>query len=188
MTLTETVNRLSNELNGLAPGPLAELRRMDVSGPGTAAYWHLASLCGFLQSSSERWMWLVKVMAILTARGKPGDRFPLHDPKRRLGAVLCDGGDQDWPGSDSAERRPFVSEARLARLLAQKNEYRLKTLERIVRGLANRRVPSAGVNCMDIAEFAFGYGKRPRYESLARDYYKRLDQAWRTSKQKENTV
>ena len=187
MTLKESVNRLSNEMSRLDPGSLAELRRIDVTGPGTAAYWLLASRCGFLQSSSERWMWLVKVMAILTARGDPRDRFPLHDPKRRLGAVLCDGGNQEWPSADSSEHRPFVSEARLARLLAQKRENCLEPLERIFRGLASRRIPSAGINCMDIAAIAFN-DERTQLKSLARDYYKRLDQAWRADKQKESTA
>ena len=52
MKLSETVECLSREVSGLAPGPLAELRRMDVNGPGTAAYWTLAGRCGFLNCSN----------------------------------------------------------------------------------------------------------------------------------------
>ena len=188
MQLSDKVDCLSKELHRLDPGPLAELRRMSVYGPGTAAYWHLAGRCAFLTGPADRWMRIVKIMAILTPRGEPGGRPPLHDPKRSLGGVLCDGGVRGWPDSESRKPHPFVSEARFARLLAQRPEQRPETLERLARMLARQRDPQMGVDCVDIAALVLGTGGAASLQRLARRYYQCLDRATRKSTQQETAA
>ena len=185
MKLSETVECLSREMSGLAPGPLAELRRMDVNGPGTAAYWTLAGRCGFLNSPIVPWMRIVKIMAILTPRGEPASRPPTHDAKRRLGAVLCDGGDTGWPGAATGQQHPFVSETRLARLITQRHDRRPATLERLARMLATQRDPQSGINCIDIAALVLGSDNNSQLTALARQFYQRLDRANRITAQQE---
>ncbi len=116
--LRAIISRLSAEMLALAPGPLAELRRMEPGGAGSAAYWRLASRCGFLHADAERWLRIVKIMAILTPKGErqPSDR--LHDPDRPLGAVLCDGGDPAWQPPHRDNPDGVLPEKRLARFLA----------------------------------------------------------------------
>ena len=185
MELSETVERLSKEISGLAPGPLAELRRMDVNGPGAAAYWILAGRCGFLNAPIEPWMRIVKIMAILTPRGEPDQRPATHDAKRRFGAALCDGGDSGWPGAETGQRHPFVSETRLARLIAQRHDQRPATLERLARMLARQRDPQTGINCIDIAALVLDSDNRAQLTALARQFYQRLDRANRSTAQQE---
>ena len=87
----------------LDPGSLAELRRMGTGGAGPLAFWRLAAECGFLDDPSELWRPIVQIFAILTPRGDRLATDRLHNARRRLGAVLCDGGDPVWP------RRPRVA-------------------------------------------------------------------------------
>ena len=188
MKLNEAVECLSKEMSGLGPGPLAELRRMDVNGPGAAAYWNLAARCGFLNSQTEPWMQFVKIMAILTPRGDPGHRPRLHDPSRRLGAALCEGGDPEWPSTGSGEPRPYISETRLARLLAQRPDQRVVTLERLARMLARQRDPQTGINCNEIAALVLDSNNKTQLRELARQYYQRLDRANRTAAAQQETT
>lgn len=184
--LEETIDRLSNELLALAPGPLAELRRMEVSGPGAPAYWRLARECGFLDGSPDLWMRIAAIMAILTPKGKRRENDRLHDSKRRLGAVLCDGADPGWPGDARGDDlRPFLSETRLARFLAQPAGQRGEAIARIARMLAARRDPARGVNCIEIAVLLLSPDNERNLQNVAHDYYKRLDDAARKSKAEE---
>ena len=182
MRLDKTIMRLSAEMHRLGTGDLAELRRMDANGPGVAAYWHLATKCGFLDSWTDTWMCIVRIMAILSPKGEGTGGPALHDPKRRLGAVLCDGGDPGWAGA-----RPVVSEQRLARFLAVSPVRRADGLERVARMLAARRKPDRGINCADIARLLLfpDDGSPPR--DLAREYYRRLDSATGKSGQEDHT-
>ena len=182
-TLEQKINRLSQAMKKLGTGPLAELRRMAVDGPGTTDFWHLAGFCGFLedQNRTDAWMRIVKIMAILTSRGEPADRLPLHNKSRSLGTVLCDGGHDPWPA-----KRPFLSETRLARFLAQHSEQRAEGLERQARALAARRDPQIGINCADIAALLlYPDNESCHLRSLARTYYRRLDSAARKTKEEE---
>lgn len=182
MPLKETVESLSGELPRLGTGPLAELRRMKVGGPGVAAFWVLAGKCDFLDdTNTNTWMRIVKIMAILTPKGQGGAQRPLHDAKRRLGAVLCDGGNPDWPANPD-EPRPVVSETRLARLLAQRPDQRSEALECIARMLAARRDPASGIDCIDLARLLLRPEKAD-LQTLARTYYQRLDAAAHKSSQ-----
>lgn len=188
MPLKETVECLSAEMRKLGTGPLAELRRMKPDGPGVAGYWHLAGKCGFLEADeTDTWMRIVKIMAILTPKGEPQERRPPHDPKRRLGTVLCDGGDPAWAEAQR-EVRPIVSETRLARLLAQEPKQRAEALERVARMLAAGRDPASGVNCTDIAALLLYPDEKDHLRALARAYYRRLDTAVRKADQEETAA
>ena len=187
MQLSERVGRIAAMMSELPPGPLAALRRMDPAGPGTGAFWLLANHGGFLDARPEPWMRLVRIMAILIPRGEPGQRPRLHDPQRRLGTVLCDGGDLDWPGTGQKQLRPFVSEARLAQLLAQRPVQRRITLERLARMLASSPGRQTGLNCTDLAALVLAESNGKQPAMLARDYYRRLDSATRKNTQQEAT-
>ena len=180
MPLEQTINSLSKKMKLLGTGPLAELRRMAVDGPGTADFWRLASCYGFLESSNtDPWMRIVKIMAILTPKGESAGGPPLHDKNRSLGKVLCDGGHDDW---SAASDTPFLSETRLARLLAQHPAQRAGALERLARALATRRNPEIGINCADIAALLLHSNRESNYlRKLARTYYQRLDSAKRNT-------
>ena len=185
MPLAQTINSLSKEMKLLGTGPLAELRRMAVDGPGTTDFWHLANLSGFLEDKqhTDPWMRIVKIMAILTPKGEPAKRHFLHDERRSLGTVLCDGGHHDW---SAASNTPFLSETRLARFLAQSPEQRAEALERQARALAAKRNPDIGINCADIAALLlYPDNESHHLRNLARTYYRRLDSAAPKTKEEE---
>lgn len=187
MPLEQKINSLSKAMKRLGAGPLAELRRMAVDGPGTTDFWYLTGLCGFLKDEqhTDPWMRIVKIMAILTPRGEPAGRPPLHDKSRSLGAVFCDGGQRDWPAAGAAAR-PFLSETRLARFLAQRPGQRAEALERQARALAVKRNPDIGINCADIAALLlYPDNESHHLRNLARTYYRRLDSAARKTKEEE---
>ena len=183
-TLEQKINYLSQTMNRLGTGPLADLRRMAVDGPGTTDFWHLANRYGFLESSNtDSWMRIVKIMAILTPRGEPAGRLPLHNKNQSLGKVLCDGGRNDW---SAASDTPFLSETRLARFLAQRPEQQTETLERQARALAAKRNPDIGINCADIAALLlYPDNESHHLRNLTRAYYQRLDSAARKTKEEE---
>ena len=124
-------------------------------------------------------MRVVKIMAILTPKGEPAGPPPLHDKSRSLGTVLCDGGHRDW---SAAGDTPFLSETRLARLLAQRPEQRAEALERLARALATKRDPKIGINCADIAALLLDSNRESNnLRKLAQKYYQRLDSAKRNT-------
>ena len=182
-TLEQKINHLSQAMKQLGTGSLAELRRMAVDGPGTTDFWHLAGFSGFLEDKNrtDSWMRIVKIMAILTPKGEPAEKHFLHDKRRSLGTVLCDGGHDPWPAA-----RPFLSETRLARFLAQRPGQRAEGLERQARALAAKRNPDIGINCADIAALLLYPDNESRHlRNLARAYYRRLDSAARKTKEEE---
>jgi CRISPR system Cascade subunit CasB len=190
MKLPDKIHNLSKEMLRLAPGPLAELRRMDIGGVGAPAFWRLAAACGFLDGPALSWMRIVKIMAILTPKGERSGQERLHQKRdkdgrdRSLGSVLCDGGQPGWPSTGQGES-PALSETRLARLLAGPANERGPTLERITRALASRRDPTSGVDCTDIARLLLFPDDPEPPRTLAREYYRRLDLAARqNSKEK----
>ena len=174
-------------LGGLAPGELAELRRM---GHGNLApwFWRLATRHDPIRHREADWMQVVRILAILTPRGDTEKRPRLHRPTRHLGAVLCDGGDTAWPDPSQAQPRPAYSELRFAKLLESKDAQRSVLLTRAARSLARSMPPGGGVDVRDIA-FAVLYPHSAEVNSgLARSYYARLDGASRrASNQKEDT-
>lgn len=122
----------------------------------------------------------MQALAILTPKGPPGERGDLHDPERKLGEALCDGGRPDWPGglSHGTSPRPMISEQRLAQLLAARGSQRSVLLLRAVRALAASRDVAVGV---DVGDLAWRFID-PDPGKLAAFYYARLDRAERAAK------
>ena len=164
----------------LDPGSLAELRRME-KGRAAPAFWRLATRHPRTigrPEKEETWMHIIRMVAILTPKGDPAGRPPLHNGQRLLGAVLCDGGDdQSWTGP-----RPVFSERRLAQLMAARGQQRAVLLERAVRALARSMSSGSGVNVPDIAYMLLTPDDGRR---LAEPYYRRLDRAEQSTKKSE---
>lgn len=162
-------------LQKLDPGGLAEVRRME---PETAApgFWRLvARYPDTINQGYEQWVAIVRILAILTPKGDPSVREPLHNAQRRLGAVLCDGGDPEWP--PSIDSRPMLSERRLAQLMAARGSQKNVLLERAARALARTRRPGSGINVCEIAWTLLDSGSGGTGRRLAEPYYRRLDGA-----------
>jgi len=186
-SLDEKIGAVSQRLLGLDSGPLAELRRMEPGCPGTPIFWRLAAEHGFGEGeTTQRWMQIVRILAILTPRSHLNPAVRLHDRFRHLGRVLCDGGNQAWP-SDPKNPRPALSETRFARLLSTPAARRGEALERIARMLARTRTPEVGINCTEIACLLLQADDSQPLQDLARDYYRRLDPADRNAT-KEGTA
>jgi CRISPR system Cascade subunit CasB len=181
-TLAETIYAIGQVLAALEPGPLAELRRRpSVNGDAGAPYlWRLIARHG-IRSREATWARIIRIMAILTEKGRdenkpsPHQRAQKANGWRGLGTALCDGGDRNWPERGTTPR-PVYSEDRLARLLAAKRDTRADLMERAARMLAAKKPKGAPIDCTDIAEFLLCEDDRPARD-IARDYYKRLDQA-----------
>ncbi|MDB2552479.1 hypothetical protein N9X71_07890 [Paracoccus sp. (in: a-proteobacteria)] len=154
-------------LQHASPGELAAMRRMR-DDTGAPLFWRLTARHAEIDRRPQAWIAIARMLALLTPTGQPEDRPGLHDPRRPLGAVLCDGGDRAWSGS-----QPMLSEQRLARLLAARGKARGVALERALRILANRRSPGPLVNVPDIAWAVLN----PKGGHIAKDYYGRLDHA-----------
>ena len=179
MPKTDDVNQsavaAARMLQGLEPGLLAELRRME-GGTGAAGFWRLAAQHPeTIGRNQDLWMAIIRIMAILTPKGEPAKRGQLHDAKRRLGAVLCDGGDPGWPGS--ASPRAVLSEPRLGRLIASRDKQREVLLTRAARVIARTQQPGSGVNVVDIAWTLLDSDSNRSARRLAEPYYRRLDRA-----------
>lgn len=190
-SLQDKIQQLSSEMLGLAPGPLAELRRMEAGGIGTPAYWRLAVHAGLLDGNPEVWMQIVKIMAIMTPKGTRTPDERLHQAEdgngrqRSLGAVLCDGGDPSWPPKGQPVHDGVLSEKRLARFLALPPSARGAALERIARTLASRRDVTSGVDCVEIARLLLSPDDHEPPRRVAREYYRRLDRAVRANEKGE---
>ena len=176
--VSRTAIAAAHMLEKLEPGPLAELRRMDISA-SAAGFWRLAAQhpATINDKSLEDWVAIVRILAILTPKGDPMERKPLHDPKRRLGEVLCDGGDPNWPNSNPL--RPVLSEQRLARLMATKGKQRGVLLRRAVSAISRTRQPDSGINVADIAWTLLDPNSGHTGRRIAEHYYRRLDRAER---------
>ena len=175
----------ARELQHLEPGPLAELRRMNNS-TGAPMFWRLAArhpkTIGCREEQLE-WMTIVRILAILSEKGDPASRSPLHDFRRPLGAVLCDGGDPAWPQDRAGTAKPVFSERRFTQLLASRANQRQALLERAARALVRSRAPGSGVDVTDIARVLL---EPLDVRRLAEPYYKRLDRAlWTAQKATE---
>ncbi|MEW5421167.1 hypothetical protein [Amorphus sp. 3PC139-8] len=167
---------LSRALLELGTGPLAELRRMDVNGVGPPAYWHVAhELKLGNEAADPRWMQIVKILAILTPKGRRLSSDRLHERKRPLGRMLCDGGDPQWRPPQVEEPDGIISQVRLARFLALPADQVAPGLERLTRVLARTKPRSNGVDCTEIVRLLLDPANPERKRRLAADYYARLD-------------
>ncbi len=180
-------------LTTLDPGQMARLRRMEIDGPGTVEFWDTAARCKFIDRASRpdrtpRWLAFVRILAILTAKGREKDRGVLHQRGggRSFGAALCDGGRTDWADKpeEKADPRPFVSEAHLARFMARPASARVEDLETFARMIAARRDAAAPIDCLDLYHLIFTDGPEP-LRRLASQYYRRLDGARRKAKEQD---
>lgn len=168
----------ASEMQRLDPGPMAELRRMTPDAPAPA-FWRLAVRHRAMTGSPERradWVQILKILALLTPKGAPEGRPPLHAYKRPLGAVLCDGGDPDWKPQGTPPDGVF-SERRLVQFMATRGKARGEGLERAARMIAAKRNPASGIDVTQIT-FALLW---PTYAAplIAEAYFKRLDSAAR---------
>ena len=174
----------AKRLQHLPPGPLAELRRMNEETVAPEFWRLVAQHPGTIGNPMRHreWVAIVRILAILTDKGDPANRGSLHDPKRTLGATLCDGGSRDWPSDAGGSPRPAFSERRLAQLMAARGPQRAVLLERAARSLCRSRDRGRGVNVVDIAYtlLAPDHGRR-----LAEHYYRRPDRAERAVQEPE---
>ena len=179
-SVERAVRHAAQELYRLDPGGLAAARRMNGK---TAAplFWRLAAQYPQTigkRDKQEDWTAIIRILAILTEKGDPAKRHPLHDPERPLGEVLCDGGSREnWPKESEirgGNSRPVFSESRLMQLMSARGPQRTVLLERAARALSRSREPGCGVNVVDIAFTVLSSDNSRR---LAEPYYKRLDRA-----------
>ncbi len=181
----KTVTDAAGMLKDLAPGPLAELRRME-SPNGAPYFWRLAAQHPETidPRREEAWMTIVKILAILTPRGDPENRKPLHQVRRALGEVLCDGGNPAWPESNPP--RPVLSERRFAQLLASRGKQKRVLFARAILAISRTYQSGSGINVVDIAWAVLASNSGRIKQQLARDYYRRLDRArWNTETNQE---
>ena len=179
----DAVNRtavaVAHVLRILQPGPLADLRRMDIEAP-SPAFWRLAAQhTDTVGRKPLEWAEIIRILAILTPQGAAENRPPLHDAARPLGAVLCDGGDPGWSGD-----RPVLSEARLAQFLAARGPARIDALTRIARMLAHSRPVASG---LDVRGIAWAVLDPKASARIAEPYYRRLDRI-ESARNKEPTA
>ena len=182
-TPAQAVLAAAARMQHLDPGSLAELRRMK-KGKCPPAFWRLVTQHPRTIGRPEKeeiWTNIIRIVAILTPKGDPSKRPPLHNGQRSLGAVLCDGGDnQGWTGP-----RPVFSERRLAQLMAARGQQRAVLLERAARSLARSMPSGSGVNVPDIVYTLLTPDDGRR---LAEPYYRRLDRAEQATKKSEEGI
>ena len=173
-------------LTRLAPGPLAELRRMD-AGRAAPVFWRLAARYpATVGRREETWIHIVAVLALLTPKGNPthAEKPPLHNCERPLGTVFCDGGDPTWPDTRQGNPRPVLSELRLAKLLASRGAQRPTLLRRAARSLARSMQPGSGINVVDVA---YALLQPENTAAIARTYYTRFDAATRAAQRSDSS-
>ncbi|MCY4148117.1 MAG: type I-E CRISPR-associated protein Cse2/CasB [Gammaproteobacteria bacterium] len=157
------VIKIAKFLSEAEPGELAELRRMNDKFEARM-FWRLSAQYERIAKQPEKWSVIVKMLALLTPTGSREAKESVHDGKRPLGAVLCDGGET------GTVERPLLSENRLARLLVARDKIRLEALERAVRLLARNQVK---LNTVELAWAVIAPDKATA--RIAKAYYKRLD-------------
>ena len=164
-------------LQHLDPGSLAELRRMG-KGASSPVFWRLVSRHPQTigrRDQEEIWRCIIQILAILTPKGDPESRPELHNNSRRFGAVLCDGGDPDWPDlKTGSDPKPVFSEYRLMKLVMARGPQRAVLLTRAARAIATSMKPGSGVNVTDVLTVLLDPNDERR---LAEPYYRRLDRA-----------
>ena len=182
----DAVQSAAGYLQHLPAGNIAELRRMGPMSVSPPTYWKLAVRhSGTISENHDAWQSILRILAILTPKGDPEKRTPLHNPERKLGQVLCDGGNPQWPGAGEAIR-PVVSEHRVAQLMSARGKQRRMLLERAMRTVARTRHPDSGVDVVDIARWLLSTDTKALARHLAENYYQRLDHAEREKFTKQN--
>jgi CRISPR system Cascade subunit CasB len=174
----------AKEMQRLDPGPMAELRRMQPDNPAPA-FWRVAVRHDTMRKQNrDKWVHILRILALLTPKGEapPDGRPPLHDYKRPLGEVLCDGGDPDWKPQGTPPDGVF-SERRLVQLLATRREARRVALERAARMIAAKRNPASGI---DVTQVARAILWPEDTAPIAEAYFRRLDRAARAQSEESS--
>lgn len=140
-----------------ANGDKAEARRM--TEQGTALFWRLAAKFDLPAGQEADWMRFLHLVALLTPATATKS---VHNPSRKFGAVLADGGNQN-----ARLEKPIMSEPRLARLIASRGGSYHTALERAVRMIART------TDEIDVVGLA--YAAHGRAGFIAKDFYKRFD-------------
>ena len=156
--VAERAHAIASAIATADPGERAAARRMDMRG--SPLFWRQAARLEIGPHEEDRWRRFTRMLALLTPTT---ERRSIHEPNRRFGAVLADGGE-----ASARLDKPAVSEQRLARLLAARGAARLDALERAVRMIARARPR------LDVVDLAWVV-LREDSGHLARDYYSRLD-------------
>lgn len=165
-TLAEEATDLGGAVVGLAaalarsaPGPLAELRRMD-PGQGAPAFWQLYYQLRLDRQTGDDagWEWVAQALALLTPTGRDPAKLSTHDGHVPLGRALHAAG---------------VGELRMAAVLNAPLPQRRVALIRLVRMLARDQ---ARLDTRDLARlllFANADVRNPQnpLRRLAQSYY-----------------
>jgi CRISPR system Cascade subunit CasA len=177
--INEIIWCLTERVLKLAPGPLADLRRMNPDGPGCPTFWWLAAEAGLpdIPQRAASWRQIVRILAILTPKGERSPTVQLQNREHRLGEVLCNGGDPLWLINAGKNPRPFYSQMRLARLMSTPADGRGDALEGAARMLARNRNPDVGFQCRDFVDLLLNPTAVGPIQDLARFYYSLLQSA-----------
>ena len=157
--LYNAIPKICKEISLLNPGDLARLCRMDPFGPGEMEFWKIAVSHDL--RTDRTGMILVKLFAILTPKGKPGEK-QLHNRDIPLGKVLAIG----------KAGKPLLSEMRLLRFIALPFDKRSESLERICRLISTNG--HKGIDCTGVAMLLF-YSDVKHTRRLAHCYFSNLD-------------
>ena len=113
-----------------------------------------------IRHAEEQWMTIIRILALLTTRDGP------PRAKRRLGTVLCDGGNVAWHGI------PATSEHEMMHLMTARGRQRDTCLLRLAQRIARRKAQGVGIDAADIATALL---QPENTRLLAEPYYDRLD-------------
>lgn len=168
--MSSTPDEVTRRATGIAEalvhsgaGERAAARRMDAAG--APIFWRLATRYDIAPADEQKWQRITRCLALLTPSSATET---VHEAGRHFGAVLADGG-----AAYNRLEQPFLSETRLARLLAARGAARLDALERAVRMLA-RKGPK-----IDAPSLAWAFLNDDGHR-IARSYYRRLDRREKT--------
>ena len=177
----DAVRKAAALLQHLGSGELAELRRTSEA----PAFCRLAARHPDTIGRQDRemeWGAIIRILALLTPKGDRAGRPRLDNRDRPLGAVLCDGGDPNWPAGGTPQA--VFSEHRLQHLLASRGTQRTRALERAARMLSARMKPGSGIDVTDIAAALLAPEDKRR---IAAAYYNQLDRAQWAAQSSETT-
>lgn len=178
-----TVRKIARDIAGLDPGPAAALRRGPLKGAGAAAFWKLLARCEPQEAerNEEGWGALIQAIAILTPKGQGSQSAPGETPAETSRGRRSAFGRTPM-GQALAEAK--VSDGRLSRLLATKDEQRRETAVRLCRRLAAAEVPP--FNLTTLGHFIV-HGNEKTDRRIACDFYRAFDAAERKTTEKEDT-